>query len=134
GLGPNSMQAYASAPDDQPASVIATLVAGNWCNPTGEGLGPAPTTATGVNLSSLDTYLPGSPALLDAYLWIKTPGQSDGQCDAAGGVRSWNDADYTPPIAGWPASSSAGFQTFDPLWSLQAGSVLTDPAAGGRVP
>jgi endoglucanase len=134
GLGPNSMQTYAAAPDDQPASVISTLVAGNWCNPAGEGLGPAPTSAPGVNLSSLDTYLPGSPPLLDAYLWIKTPGQSDGQCDAAGGVRSWDDADYTPPVPGWPSSSSAAFQTFDPLWSLQAGSVVTDPAAGDWFP
>jgi endoglucanase len=130
GLGPNSMQTYAAGPYDQPGSVISTLVAGNWCNPVGEGLGPTPTAATGVMLSSLDTYLSGSPPLLDAYLWIKTPGQSDGQCDAAGGVRGWDDADYTPAIPSWPASSSAAFQTFDPLWSLQSGSVLTDPAAG----
>jgi endoglucanase len=130
GLGPNSMQTYAAAPDDQPSSVISTLVAGGWCNPTDEGLGIRPTAATGVQLSSLDTYLPGNPPLLDAYLWIKTPGQSDGQCDAAGGVRTWNDAAYTPPIPGWPSGSSPAFQTFDPLWSLQTGSVFTDPAAG----
>jgi len=130
GLGPNSMQTYAAAPDDQPSSVISTLVAGGWCNPTDEGLGIRPTAATGVQLSSLDTYLPGNPPLLDAYLWIKTPGQSDGQCDAAGGVRTWNDAAYTPHIPGWPSSSSPTFQTFDPLWSLQTGSVFTDPAAG----
>jgi endoglucanase len=130
GLGPNSMQGYAAAPYDQPASVIATLVAGNWCNPTDEGLGIASTAATGVDLSSLDTYLAGNPPLLDAYLWIKTPGQSDGQCDAAGGVRSWDDAADTPPIPGWPASTGTSFSTFDPLWSLQAGSVFTDPAAG----
>jgi endoglucanase len=130
GLGPNSMQADAAAPYDQPSSVISTLVAGGWCNPTDEGLGVTPTAATGVMLSSLDTYLPGNPPLLDAYLWIKTPGQSDGQCDAAGGVRSWDDAAYTPPIPGWPGSSSPTFLTFDPLWSLQTGSVFTDPAAG----
>jgi endoglucanase len=130
GLGPNSMQAYAAAPDDQPGSVIAALVAGGWCNPTDEGLGVASTAATGVMLSSLDSYLPGNPPLLDAYLWIKTPGQSDGQCDAAGGVRGWDDAAYTPPIPGWPSSTSAAFQTFDPLWSLQTDSVFTDPAAG----
>jgi endoglucanase len=130
GLGPNSMQSYAAAPYDQPSSVISTLVAGGWCNPTDEGLGITSTAATGVNLSALDSYLPGSPPLLDAYLWIKTPGQSDGQCDAAGGVRTWDNAAYTPSVAGWPASSSAAFQTFDPLWSLQTGSVFTDPAAG----
>jgi len=130
GLGPNSMQAYAAAPYDQPSSVISTLVAGGWCNPTDAGLGVRPTADTGVSLSSLDSYLPGNPPLLDAYLWIKTPGQSDGQCDAAGGVRTWDDAADTPSISGWPSSTSAAFQTFDPLWSLQAGSVLTDPAAG----
>jgi endoglucanase len=130
GQGPDSMQSYAAAPDDQPSSVISTLVAGDWCNPPSAGLGVLPTAATGVNLSSLDSYLPGSPPLLDAYLWIKTPGQSDGQCDVAGGVRSWDDAADTPSISGWPSSSSAAFQTFDPLWSLQTDSVLTDPIAG----
>ena len=130
GLGPDNMQAYAAAPDDQPSSVISTLVAGDWCNPPSAGLGIKPTAAPGVNLSSLDSYLPGSPPLLDAYLWIKTPGESDGQCDAAGGVRTWDNTAYTPPISGWPASSSSAFQTFDPLWSLQTGSLLTDPGAG----
>ena len=130
GVGPDSMQSYAAAPDDQPASVISSLQAGNWCNPPSAGLGLKPTAGTGVSLSSLDSYLPSNPPLLDAYLWVKTPGQSDGQCDAAGGVRSWDDAADTPSIAGWPSSTSAAFQTFDPLWSLQTGSVLTDPAAG----
>jgi endoglucanase len=129
-LGPNSMQSYAASPDDQPGSVISTLQAGGWCNPTDEGLGLRPTAAPGVNLSSLDSYLPGSPPLLDAYLWVKTPGQSDGQCDAAGGVRNWDDTAYTPSISGWPSSTSVAFSTFDPLWSIQTGSVVTDPAAG----
>jgi endoglucanase len=129
-LGPDSMQAYAAAPYDQPASVTASLAAGDWCNPPSAGLGIKPTAATGVSLSSLDSYLPGNPSLLDAYLWVKTPGQSDGQCDAAGGVRTWDDAADTPSIAGWPSASSAPFQTFDPLWSLQTDSLLTDPIAG----
>ena len=38
-----------------------------WCNPPGRALGTRPTTAT------------GSP-LIDAYLWIKVPGESDGTC------------------------------------------------------
>jgi hypothetical protein len=45
-------------------------------------------------------------------------------------VRTWDNTAYTPPISGWPASSSSAFQTFDPLWSLQTGSLLTDPGAG----
>ena len=39
-----------------------------WCNPTGRALGTAPTTAT------------ASPNV-DAYLWVKRPGESDGTCD-----------------------------------------------------
>lgn len=38
-----------------------------WCNPPGRGLGKMPSTATGVEG-------------LDAYLWIKNPGESDGTC------------------------------------------------------
>jgi endoglucanase len=123
GLGPNNMSLYSGAPYDQDAGVIGTLQAGNWCNPPGSGTGIFPT----ANTSSV------SP-LLDAYLWVKIPGQSDGQCDAAGGVRTWSDTEYTPPIAGWPASTAGTFQTFDPLWSLQTGTVFTDPAAGAWFP
>jgi endoglucanase len=108
GHGPNSMQGYASAPYDQPASVISTLAGGNWCNPPASGLGLRPTASTGV-------------PLLDAYLWVKTPGQSDGQCDSAGGARAWDYTDYTQP--GWPATASAQ-SLFDPLWGVD------DPAAG----
>ena len=39
----------------------------DWCNPPGRGLGHVPTANTGV-------------PLVDAYLWVKIPGQSDGQC------------------------------------------------------
>jgi endoglucanase len=130
GLGPDSMQSYAAAPYDQPASVTSSLASGDWCNPPSAGLGVKPTAAAGVSLTSLDSYLPGNPPLVDAYLWVKTPGQSDGQCNAAGGVRTWDDAADTPSVAGWPGSPSAAFQTFDPLWSLQTDSVFTDPAAG----
>jgi len=141
GLGPNEMNAYSAAPDDQPASVISALQSGNWCNPPGSGLGTRPTANTATVPNSLDSYLPADSPLLDAYLWVKTPGQSDGQCDLAGGVRDWQDytaagagGGYTPPIAGWPTSSSSDWTTFDPLWSLQTNSVLTDPAAGDWFP
>jgi endoglucanase len=123
GQGPDAMQSYSAAPYNQPSNVISTLQAGNWCNAPSAGLGLRPTADT----SSV------SP-LLDAYLWVKTPGQSDGQCDVAGGVRAWDNADYVNPISGWPAPSSAAFSTFDPLWSVQLGAVLTDPAAGDWFP
>lgn len=41
----------------------------DWCNPPGRGLGLRPAAQP----------LAGNP-LVDAYLWIKTPGESDGQC------------------------------------------------------
>jgi endoglucanase len=50
--------------DAHPASDPATQ---DWCNPPDRGLGRRPTAETGVSL-------------LDAYLWIKTPGESDGEC------------------------------------------------------
>jgi endoglucanase len=44
-----------------------------WCNPRGRALGVAPTTNTG-------------HPLIDAFLWVKVPGESDGTCN--GGPRS----------------------------------------------
>jgi endoglucanase len=39
-----------------------------WCNPAGRALGTRPTTTTGI-------------AGLDAFLWVKAPGESDGACN-----------------------------------------------------
>ena len=61
----------------------------DWCNPPGRGLGPRPTADTG-------------DPLVDAFLWVKVPGESDGSCNR-----------------GIPGS------TTDPEW----GGVV-DPAAG----
>jgi endoglucanase len=44
-----------------------------WCNPPDRGLGIRPTTRTG-------------DPLADAFLWIKIPGESDGQCDRGTGT------------------------------------------------
>jgi endoglucanase len=112
GQGPNNMAAFAASPYNQPSSVVSALQSGNWCNPPGAGLGLQPTANTGV-------------ALLDAYLWVKTPGQSDGQCDAAGGVRAWDYGAYSQP--GWPVAPSQQV-LFDPLWGRY------DPAAGAWFP
>ena len=46
-------------------------VAQDWCNPPDRGLGVVPTTQTGNDL-------------VDAYLWIKVPGESDGACTRDG--------------------------------------------------
>jgi endoglucanase len=48
----------------------------NWCNPPGRGLGERPTTAT-------------NTPRLDAYLWIKTPGESDGECRGGPPAGRW---------------------------------------------
>ncbi|HEX9336119.1 MAG TPA: glycoside hydrolase family 6 protein, partial [Pseudonocardiaceae bacterium] len=112
GTGPNAMTTFAAAPFNQSASVISKLAAGSWCNPPDSGLGLRPTTRTGT-------------PLLDAYLWVKTPGQSDGHCDAAGGVRAWDYSLYTQPS--WPTDPAAQ-QLFDPLWGTN------DPAAGAWFP
>ncbi|MFE1289200.1 glycoside hydrolase family 6 protein [Streptomyces sp. NPDC058751] len=49
---------------------------GVWCNPPGRALGTRPTTATG-------------EPLLDAYLWIKRPGESDGECGGGPAAGRW---------------------------------------------
>jgi endoglucanase len=66
----------------------------DWCNPPDRGLGLRPTADTG-NL------------LIDAYLWVKIPGESDGECTRGLG----------------PAG-----ETVDPEWGL------IDPAAGQWFP
>jgi len=112
GQGTLNASIYANPPYNQPTSVVQTLTNGSWCNPPARGLGTHPTASTGVSL-------------LDAYLWVKTPGQSDGTCDAAGGARAWDYTIYSQP--GWP-TDAAGQAVFDPLWGLD------DPAAGGWFP
>lgn len=49
---------------------------GEWCNPSGRAIGVRPTLST------------GNP-LIDAYLWIKTPGESDGSCNGAPSAGVW---------------------------------------------
>jgi endoglucanase len=106
GNGPLNAAQYGNAPYNQTTGTISALTAGNWCNPPGAGLGLRPTANT-------------STTLLDAYLWVKIPGESDGQCDSAGGARAWNYNIYNPWYV--PAASQS---TFDPLWGM------VDPGAG----
>ena len=49
---------------------------GEWCNPAGRGLGASPTVETGHRL-------------VDAFLWIKRPGESDGSCKGAPAAGQW---------------------------------------------
>jgi endoglucanase len=57
----------ADAPIDSEAS---------WCNPPGRALGKPPTTDTG-------------EPLCDAFLWIKKPGESDGECGGGPKAGVW---------------------------------------------
>ncbi|MCX5090496.1 glycoside hydrolase family 6 protein [Streptomyces sp. NBC_00365] len=48
----------------------------NWCNPPGRALGETPTTKT-------------ADPLVDAYLWVKRPGESDGECKGGPKAGEW---------------------------------------------
>jgi endoglucanase len=48
----------------------------NWCNPPGRALGTPPTTQT-------------ADPLCDAYLWLKKPGESDGECNGGPKAGQW---------------------------------------------
>lgn len=49
---------------------------GEWCNPSGMSLGQNPTVTTGEDL-------------VDAYLWVKPPGESDGTCNGGPSAGAW---------------------------------------------
>ncbi|HWP09151.1 MAG TPA: glycoside hydrolase family 6 protein [Polyangiaceae bacterium] len=53
----------------------------DWCNPPDRGVGLRPTSETG-------------NAVIDAYLWIKIPGESDGQCNR------WEPSGSPDPVRG----------------------------------
>ncbi|MFD4408437.1 glycoside hydrolase family 6 protein [Streptomyces sp. NPDC058251] len=48
----------------------------NWCNPPGRALGETPTSKT-------------ADPLVDAYLWVKRPGESDGTCKGGPKAGQW---------------------------------------------
>lgn len=48
----------------------------SWCNPPGRKIGQAPTTETG-------------EPLCDGFLWLKRPGESDGQCEGGPPAGQW---------------------------------------------
>lgn len=49
---------------------------GEWCNPAGQALGTRPTTST-------------AHPRVDAFLWVKRPGESDGSCNGGPGAGQW---------------------------------------------
>lgn len=57
-----------------------------WCNPPGRGLGKLPTGKT-------------ENPLIDAYLWVKYPGESDGTCNGGPPAGEWFP-EYALELAG----------------------------------
>jgi cellulase/cellobiase CelA1 len=110
GRGRLAVAAYGAAPYNQPPDIVDKLRMGDFCNPPGAGLGPRPSASTG-------------EPLVDAHLWIKIPGQSDGSCDVAGGPRAWDYGRYNP----WGVAGEAQ-RHFDPLWGM------VDPQIGDWFP
>jgi endoglucanase len=80
----------------------------DWCNPPGRGLGARPTTRTG-------------NGLVDAFLWVKRPGESDGSCTR--GLPGPEDPVYgivDPPAGAWWADYALGLaQRANPPLSLR---------------
>ncbi|WP_197024734.1 glycoside hydrolase family 6 protein [Cellulomonas sp. KRMCY2] len=71
-----------------------------WCNPLDRGLGLRPTTDTG-------------DPLIDAYLWIKVPGESDGQClRGTAGPQDPARGMVDPPAGGWFVEQAAELIAF----------------------
>lgn len=81
-----------------------------WCNPPGRGLGVRPTANTG-------------QPLLDAYLWIKVPGESDGSCTR--GTAGPTDPEFgiADPAAGvwWPEQALGLAQNATPKLTFNTG-------------
>jgi endoglucanase len=83
-----------------------------WCNPPERGLGERPTTRTGTPLA-------------DAYVWIKVPGESDGQCSR--GLGAGNNV--VDPV--WGRVDPAAGQWFDEQ-ALQLAQLANPPLATRR--
>lgn len=55
---------------------LGAVSADDWCNPAGRALGERPTAASG-------------HSLVDAFLWVKRPGESDGACNGHPAAGTW---------------------------------------------
>jgi endoglucanase len=78
---------------------------GIWCNPSGRALGMNPTSST-------------QSTLIDAYLWIKGPGESDGTCNGGPSAGTW----WPEYALGLAQNASTGQTTY------QAPTASTTPA------
>jgi endoglucanase len=81
----------------------------DWCNAPGRGLGPRPA-------AQPDPPIP----LLDAYLWVKTPGESDGTCN-----RNFTPVGSPDPEWGGIVDPAAG--TWFPQEALQLAQLASPP-------
>ncbi|MDT0448003.1 glycoside hydrolase family 6 protein [Streptomyces hesseae] len=85
GNGPLPAPSASAAGSDEPG-------AESWCNPPGRALGTPPTTAT------------GDPRV-DAFVWVKRPGESDGSCRGAPPAGHWW-SEYALGLAKPPATTA----------------------------
>ena len=92
-----------------------------WCDPAGRAIGTPSTTATG-------------DAMIDAFLWIKLPGEADGCIAAAGqfvpqraydlAIAAGNPGDTSPPTApGTPVASGIGSTSATLTWLASTDNV-----------
>lgn len=72
----------------------------DWCNPPDRGLGHTPTLTTG-------------DPVVDGYVWIKVPGESDGLCfRGTGGPLDPERGVQNPPAGGWFPTQAAELLAF----------------------
>ena len=84
----------------------------NWCNAPGRGVGVRPTATTGV-------------PLIDAYLYVKTIGLSDGPCTrgtAGPGDPAYGGAVDPPAGTWWPAQALTLARNANPALTLDLGT------------
>lgn len=98
-----------------------------WCNPRGRAVGEPPLT-------------PPSDPHVDAYVWIKVPGESDGECGGGPAAGGWwpdiglemaRNADWTWQQAGLPVPTRAAPPAEPAPTPVEASPPEQAPAAAG---
>lgn len=91
-----------------------------WCNPPGRGVGVRPTMQTG-------------KPLVDGYLWIKVPGESDGECfRGTGGPVDPSRGTAGPAAGAWfPAQARELVSLAQPALAPLSCTVTVDVARSG---
>lgn len=94
--------------------------AGTWCNPSGTKIGRNPSTATG-------------DAKIDAFLWVKLAGESDGPCNGAPSAGTFSPALAYSLANGAPASPADPAPTPTPTPTPTVTPPTSPPPTCGQV-